>query len=256
MGKVFLIGCGPGDYELLTIKAYKTLQNLDIALVDHLITDEILKVLPSKTKILYVGKQKGKLSVKQEDINKILLEFAKSGLKIGRLKSGDPYIFGRGGEEYLFLLQNGIEVEVIPGVSSSTAGPLYADIPIVMRDYSSGFSVVSAHLSGNRFNKNWIPLLKLRNHTVVVLMGLSRVKDILEEARSQGIDLRIPTAIVSNVSRSDQKVVIGTLEDIEKLASVSQKPAVIIFGEVVNLHKKIKSYKNVTLDVGELIWKK
>ncbi len=253
-GKVYLIGCGTGDPELLTIKAYKTLQKLDVALIDHLITDEVVELLPERTKILYVGKQQGKLSVKQEDINRLLYEFAKTGLKVGRLKSGDPYIFGRGGEEALFLIERGVEVEVIPGITSAISAPLFSGIPVVMRGYSTGFSVVSAHLAGNRFNKDWIPLLKIKNHTVVVLMGLSRAKDILEEAIRQGIDLNIPLAIISNASRENQKVVTGKLEEIVELAKISEKPAVLVFGKVVSLHKILPNYKNVTYR-GEEVWK-
>ncbi len=255
-GKVYLIGCGTGDPELLTIKALKAFKRLDIALVDHLISDEILRLLPEKTKVLYVGKQHGKLSIKQEEINLLIYEFAKEGLTIGRLKSGDPYIFGRGGEEALFLVEKGVEVEVIPGVSSATSAPLYSGIPVVMRGYATGFSVVSAHLKGNKFNKDWIPLLKQKNHTVVVLMGLSRVKNILEEAEKQNINLNIPVAVISNASRKNQKVIVGKLKDIENLSKKAEKPAVIVFGEVVNLHNKLPNYKNVILEIktGEKKW--
>ncbi len=256
-GKVYLIGCGVGDPELLTIKAFKTFKKLDIALVDHLISQEIVELLPEYTKILYVGKQQGKLSIRQNEINKLLLEFAKAGLTVGRLKSGDPYIFGRGGEEALYLLEHGIEVEVIPGVSSATTAPLYAGIPIVMRGYATSFSVVSAHLAGNKFNKDWIPLLKQKHHTVVVLMGLSRVKDVLEEAKKQNVDLNLPVAIISNASRPNQNVITGKLKEIEALAQKAEKPAVIVFGDVVSLSKELPVYKNVNSEdlKGEEAWK-
>ncbi len=253
--KVFLIGCGTGDPELLTVKALKTFQKLDVALVDHLISEEIIDLLPKRTKILYVGKQKGKLSIRQDEINKLLLAFAKAGLTVGRLKSGDPYVFGRGGEEALFLLENGVEVEVIPGVSSATVAPMYAGIPVVMRGFSTGFSVVSAHLAGNRFNKEWIPLLKQENHTVIVLMGLSRAKEILEEAKKQKIDLDKPVAIISNATRENQKVITGKLEDLPLLAKKAEKPAVLVFGEVVNLHEVLPTYKYVNQEKGESVWK-
>jgi len=255
-GKVYLIGCGTGDPELLTIKAFKTFNKLDIALVDHLITDEIISLLPEKTKIIYVGKQKGKLSIKQEDINKLMYEFAKVGLVVGRLKSGDPYIFGRGGEEALFLIEKGINVEVIPGVSSAVIAPMEVGIPVLMRGYATGLSIVSAHLAGNRFNKDWIQLLKQKNHTVVVLMGLSRAKDILEEAKKQKINLNIPLAIISNASRKNQKIVMGSLKDIETLSKKAEKPAVMVFGNVVKLHNKLLNYKNVIekITTGEKEW--
>jgi uroporphyrin-III C-methyltransferase len=242
--KVYLIGCGTGDPELLTIKAYKAIQKLDIALVDHLITDEIIELIPEKTKILYVGKQKGKLSVKQEDINKLMLEFANKGLTVGRLKSGDPYIFGRGAEEASFLLSQGIEVEVVPGISSATGGLLTAGLTPTARGYATNFSVVSAHLAGNRFNKDWITLLKIPNHTTVVLMGLSRAKQIKEEALKFGISEDMPVAIISNASRKNQKVITTTLKNLDKKAKEAEKPAVLVFGNVVNLYGLLPAYEN------------
>lgn len=255
-GKVYLIGCGTGDPELLTLKALKTFKKLDIALIDHLISQEIIELLPEKTKILYVGKQQGKLSIKQEEINNLIYEFAKEGLTVGRLKSGDPYVFGRGGEEALFLLERGVEVEVIPGISSATSAPLYAGIPVVMRGYATSFSVVSAHLAGNKFNKDWIPLLRLKNHTVIVLMGLSRAKDILKEAKRQNINLNIPVAIISNASRKNQKVITGKLNELENLSKQAEKPAVIVFGEVVKLKDKLlKTNEIKEILEGEAVWK-
>ncbi len=234
--KVYLIGCGTGDPELLTIKAYKAIKSLDVALIDHLISDEIVKLIPEKTKIIYVGKQKGKLSIKQEDINKLMLEFAGKGLVVGRLKSGDPYIFGRGAEEASFLMSQGIEVEVIPGISSATGGLLVAGLTPTARGYATNFSVVSAHLAGNRFNKDWIPLLKMENHTTVVLMGLSRAKQIKEEALKIGVSEDLPVAIISNASRKNQKVITTNLKDLDEKAKLAEKPAILVFGNVVNLY--------------------
>ena len=234
--KVYLIGCGTGDPELLTIKAYKAIKSLDVALIDHLISDEIVKLIPEKTKIIYVGKQKGKLSIKQEDINKLMLEFASKGLVVGRLKSGDPYIFGRGAEEASFLMSQGIEVEVIPGISSATGGLLVAGLTPTARGYATNFSVVSAHLAGNRFNKDWIPLLKMENHTTVVLMGLSRAKQIKEEALKIGVSEDLPVAIISNASRKNQKVITTNLKDLDEKAKLAEKPAILVFGNVVNLY--------------------
>jgi uroporphyrin-III C-methyltransferase len=237
MGKVYIIGCGPGDPELLTIKAYQAIQKIDIALIDHLISDEIIELIPKKTKIIYVGKQKGKHFVKQEEINRFMYEFAKKGLTVGRLKSGDPYVFGRGGEEYIYLKERGIDVDIIPGITSA----LSANIPVTFRGYSTSFSVVSAHLAGNRFNKDWVELLKIPNHTTVVLMGLSRAKDIKEEVLKQSINLDIPIAIISNASRKNQKAVIGKLSEIEELSKKSEKPAIIIFGDIVKLYNKFNN---------------
>ncbi len=255
-GKVFLIGCGTGDPELLTIKALKAFKLLDIALIDHLITEEITELLPKRTKVLYVGKQQGKLSIRQDQINNLIYEFANKGFNVGRLKSGDPFVFGRGGEEALFLMEKGLQVEIIPGVSSATTAPMYAGIPVTFRNLSSGFSVVSAHLAGNRFNKDWIELLKLKNHTVVVLMGLSRVKEIYNEARKQGIDQDLPVAIISRASRPDQKVITGTISSLIDISKNAQKPAVLVFGDVVRLTEQLPhlNFQSIT-QKGELVWK-
>jgi uroporphyrin-III C-methyltransferase len=245
LGKVYLIGCGVGDPELLTIKAVNTLNKLDVALIDHLISEEITDLIPKKTKVIYVGKQKGKLSLRQDEINRLMLEFAKQGLTVGRLKSGDPYIFGRGAEEALFLLSNGVQVEVVPGITSATSAPLLSGIPVTARGFATNFSVVSAHLSGNRFNKDWLHLLKIPNHTTVVLMGLSRIKQIQKEALKLGVPQDLPIAVISNASRRNQKVVITNLINLDKDSKNAERPAVMVFGKVVNLYGLLPDYKNV-----------
>ncbi|MEW5832286.1 MAG: SAM-dependent methyltransferase [Campylobacterota bacterium] len=148
-GKLFLIGCGPGDADLLTCKALKTIQKLDVALIDHLLTQEIIDLIPERTKVVFVGKEKGKHSFPQSEINAMITEYAHQGYTVGRLKCGDPYIFGRGTEEAIYASQNGIETEVIPGISSALSGPMSAGIAPTARGVSTGVSVVSAHLSGD-----------------------------------------------------------------------------------------------------------
>lgn len=171
--KVFLVGCGIGDPELLTIKAFKTIQKVDVVLYDHLISDEIMKLVPKSTKKIYVGKQKGYHSKSQEKITALIIKHAEKGRVVARLKSGDPFVFGRGAEELSDLVSENISAEVIPGISSSISGPMMGNIPITARGYASGFTVVSAHLKGNSVNLDWVDLLAKENHTVVVLMGLS-----------------------------------------------------------------------------------
>ncbi|RUM50087.1 MAG: uroporphyrinogen-III C-methyltransferase [Hydrogenothermus sp.] len=247
MGKVYIVGCGPGDPELLTLKAFRIIQNLDVALIDHLISEEIIQLIPKKTKIIYVGKQKGKITLKQEEINKLMYELAKQELLVGRLKSGDPYIFGRGAEEAIYLLERGIDVEVISGVSSALAAPLYAGIAPTCRGYATNLSIVSAHLRGNKFNKDWIPLLKIPNHTTIVLMGLSRAKEIKEEALKHDIPTNMPVAIISNATRENQKTFITTLEELPEIAKKAEKPAILVFGNVVKLNKYLLKKKNYEL---------
>ena len=239
LGIVYLIGCGIGDVELLTIKAYNLIQQMDVVFIDHLISDEILDIVPKSTKQIYIGKQKDKLITTQEEINHLLLEYASKGLRVARLKSGDPYIFGRGAEEAMFLDEKGIRVEVIAGVSSPIAGALSAGIAPTARGYSANLSIVTAHLRGNHINMEWIDVLKMENHTTIVLMAISKANEIKQEALKFGVDKNLPTAIVSNASRKNQKVFITTLDNFPQEATKALKPAFVIFGNVVNLYGKL-----------------
>ena len=198
--KVYLVGCGLGDPDLLTLKAYKIIQSADVVLYDNLISEEIMALVPSLTNKVYVGKQKGHHSKSQNEINETILHYNAKGLSVARLKSGDPFIFGRGAEELSFLNEHHISCEVIPGISSAVSAPLLAGIPITARDFASSFSVVSPHSKGHSLNLTWIDLLHKKNHTVVVLMGLSRIPEILEEALAQNVPSSLPCAIISNAS--------------------------------------------------------
>lgn len=235
--KVYLVGCGLGDVELLTIKAYNIIRHVDIVLYDHLISDEIIQIVPKKTKKVYVGKQKDFHSKSQEDINALIIKYAKKGLRVARLKSGDPFVFGRGAEELQELLQEGFETEVITGVSSSISATTMANMPITARGYASGFSVVSAHLKGNSINLDWVDLLHKKNHTVVVLMGLSRANEIYEEAMRLDVNANLACGIISNASRKNQSVKTGELKDLTKMAKDAMRPAILVFGDVVKLNK-------------------
>ncbi|WP_321532507.1 uroporphyrinogen-III C-methyltransferase [uncultured Desulfuromonas sp.] len=233
---MFLIGCGPGDVRLLTLQAYQCLQEMDVVLYDHLISDEILALIPPETEKVYVGKKKGAHSFKQEQINDLILDYARQGRHVARLKSGDPYIFGRGAEEARYLAEHGIRVSVVAGISSALVGPASAGIPLTARGYAANLSIVSAHLSGSRINSAWLPLLKLDYHTTVVLMGLSFSEQISALALEQGVDPQLPVAIISNASRPEQKTVITTLSQLPQAAHSATRPAVLVFGPVVELH--------------------
>lgn len=242
-GKLYLIGCGPGDADLLTLKALKTIEKLDIALIDHLLTQEIIDLIPQRTKVVFVGKEKGKHSFPQETINAMITNYAHQGYTVGRLKCGDPYIFGRGTEEAIYASQNAIETEVIPGISSALSGPLSAGIAPTARGVSTGVSVVSAHLSGDRVNLTWIPMLSIEDHTTVVLMGLSRTRQIVKEALDQGVDAALPVAIISNATTAYQSSIITTLGELITAAKGAPKPAILVFGNVVNLAQVLPSYR-------------
>lgn len=238
--QVYLIGCGLGDADLLTIKAFKTIQKADVVLYDHLITQEILELVPVTTKRVFVGKEKGNHNKTQDEINNLILKYTKKGLVVARLKSGDPFIFGRGAEEAQFLIQEGYKVGVINGISSCIAGPSMANIPVTARGYATNFSVVSAHLKGSLINLDWCDLLKVKNHTTVVLMGLSLCKHIQEEAYKIGVDKDIGIAIISNASRENQKTKITNLKNLYEDSLDMKSPAILIFGDVVKLHSILK----------------
>ena len=242
-GKVYLVGCGLGDVEQLTLKAYRIIREAQIILYDYLITDEILAIIPSETQKIYVGKPQNCHSISQDKINALIADYASQGFNVARLKSGDPYIFGRGAEEALYLSEQGYQVEIIAGISSSVTGPACAGIPLTAREYASSFSVVSAHLKDAKFNTDWLPLLKTANHTVVVLMGLSLAGAIRKAALQIGIPKDFPVAIVANASRPEQQSIVTTLSDLEKTAKTVQGPAVIVFGDVVKLHGKLPQYQ-------------
>jgi uroporphyrin-III C-methyltransferase len=241
-GKLYLIGCGPGDADLLTCKAFRTIQKLDVALIDHLLTQEIIDLIPSHTKVVFVGKEKGKHSFPQDQINAMITEYARQGYTVGRLKCGDPYIFGRGTEEAIYASQNRIETEVIPGISSALSAPLSAGIAPTARGISTGVSVVSAHLSGDRINLSWIPFLAIEDHTTVVLMGLSRIRQIVREALEAGIDPALPAAIISNATARNQSSVITTLGELVTAAKGSPRPAILVFGRAVDLADVLPEY--------------
>lgn len=238
--KVFLIGCGLGDAKLLTIEAYEAMQEADVVLYDHLITPEVMDLVPQKTQRVYVGKQKGFHSKSQEEINALILEYAQQGLKVARLKSGDPFVFGRGAEELQMLIAQGVETKVIAGITSCTSAPLLANIPVTARGYANGFSVVSAHLRGDRINVEWVELLKRPKHTVVVLMGVSRIGDIVNEAKRLDIAGDMPVAIVSKASQSDQQATYTRLDALMDFERKVPRPAILVFGDVVNLSKILR----------------
>ena len=234
-GKVYLIGCGPGDSDLLTLKAYKLISNAEIILYDHLISEEIINLSPLNAIKICVGKEKGKRCVSQNEINDLMLNYAEAGFEVARLKSGDPYIFGRGFEEYEFLSSHDIKVEVVPGISSAFAAPLLANIPPTSRGYSSNISVVSAHLKGGENNFEWISFLKIKNHTTIVLMGLTKVNEIVNEGLKNGVDELLPVAIISNASRENQKVIVTQFKKLVDASTTAERPAILVFGLVVHL---------------------
>ena len=238
--KVYLVGCGLGDVELLTIKAYNTIKSVDVVLYDYLISDEIMSIVPDTTLKIFVGKKKDFHSKSQEEINALIIKYAKQGLKVARLKSGDPFVFGRGAEELVDLVNADIKTEVISGISSSISGCSSAGIPITARGFSAGFTVVSAHLKGNKINLDWVDLLNKKNHTVVVLMGLSRINEIVQESLRLNIPQDKLCAIISNASRPNQKVVTSSIKNLRHVSKDIERPAIMVFGDVVKFKKILR----------------
>ncbi len=231
VGKVFLIGCGTGYVGNLTLDALTMFELLDVALVDALVSKEIQALLPSSCKIVDVSKKKGFHSKTQVQINDLLVEYAKQGLVVGRLKGGDPLLFGRVGEEKQTLKEHGIAFEVINGISSAFRSCTVSGIVPTIRDISKGVTIVSAHLRETLFNDDWVPLLKQPLHTVIVLMAHSFADKIQASIAKEGIDPNTPAAFVSKIDLEDQVTIVGTVGILDKMSAQCSTPAVLIIGE-------------------------
>ncbi|MDR0408046.1 MAG: uroporphyrinogen-III C-methyltransferase [Campylobacteraceae bacterium] len=232
-GKVLLIGCGPGSSDNLTIKALKAINSVQIAMIDALVGKEIIDLLPKNCIKIDVSKKKGCHKLLQDEINEMLLKCAEDGFCVGRLKGGDPAVFGRVFEEAAFLTKSGVHVEMINGVSSVFAGCLAGGITPTLRGFSAGALIVSAHLRENRFNSDWIELLKNFPYTIIVLMAYSFASEIVKKARIEGVSMDTPSAFISKIDSSEQTTVVGTLNRLEEMAKFCSKPAVLVIGKAV-----------------------
>ncbi len=248
-GKVYLIGAGPGDYKLLTLKGKECLEEADVIIYDRLANEDYLKISSSTCECINVGKASSNHTMPQDKINELLAAKAKEGKVVVRLKGGDPYVFGRGGEEGEYLFDRGIPFEVIPGVTSAIGGLCYAGIPITHRECASSFHVITGHLKdGSKDEINWEALASLKG-TLVFLMGISNLKKITENLLGAGKVKETPVGLVSWATRYNQSVVIGTLENIyEKALEKGVKPpTMIVIGEVVNLREKLNFFEEKPL---------
>jgi uroporphyrin-III C-methyltransferase len=234
-GRVSLVGAGPGDAELLTVKALRCLQNAEVIIYDRLVSEAICALFPPTALALYVGKAKGEHSVPQESINDLLVEKARLGLNVCRLKGGDAFVFGRGGEEMLALKQAGIDVEVIPGITAAAGCTAYAGIPLTHRGLSQGCTFVTAHAE-KELDIHWQSLAQL-NHTLVFYMGLSKSQLISDELMAAGQSGNTPAAIIEHGCSSRQRVIQGQLNTLSQLVAKHQlqSPSLIVVGEVVSL---------------------
>jgi len=237
---VALIGAGPGERGLITLKGAGLLQTADVVLYDRIVGADILAMMPEKAEKIDVGKHAGNHPVPQEEINRLLLEKARQGLNVVRLKGGDPFVFGRGGEELEMLAENGIPFEVVPGVTSAIAGAAYAGIPVTHRDCASSVHIITAHAKNNETpNINYDALVR-SNGTLVFMMGIAAIGDICAGCIAAGMDKDMPAAIVENASTNLQRTFAGTVSDLPAIARANnvQSPSVIIIGEVCKFSKR------------------
>jgi len=248
--QVYLVGAGPGDTGLITVKGLRCLQRADVVLYDKLVNPEFLQEAPAGAELIYVGKMKGNHLIPQEQINRLLAEKAEPGKVVVRLKGGDPFVFGRGGEEAQYLAEVGIPFEVVPGVTAGFAAAAYAGIPVTHREYTTSVTLVTGHAKGGNNNQphvNWQNLAP-GDGTLVFYMGLSRIETICSELMAHGRSGDTPVAIISCATTDRQLTVTTTLERAPRQVEAMNipTPAVIIVGEVVALRDTLSWFDTTT----------
>jgi len=244
MGKVYLTGAGPGDIELLTIKALRVVREADVIIYDRLANPDILKEAKDGCEFVYVGKKDSHHSMPQEQINETIYQNALKHETVVRLKGGDPLVFGRGGEEGIYLYERGIIFEFIPGITSAIAVPEYAGIPVTHRGITVSFRVVTGHESKNK-GQSQIPWENYKtDDTIIFLMGLHRLKHISKKLIEIGKPKDYPVAVISKGTTPEEKTVIGTLDTIWEKAKDLPTPALIVVGKVVTLRKELNWFES------------
>lgn len=242
-GMVYLVGAGPGDPDLLTLRALRLIQEADVVVYDRLVSQEVMNLVRRDADKIYAGKQQSNHSLPQEQINRLLVDLAKSGKRVVRLKGGDPFIFGRGGEEIETLMEEGIHFQIIPGITAASGCAAYAGIPLTHRDYAQSCTFITGHAKqgGELDWKRWTA----PNQTLVIYMGLEEIENICSTLIQNGCAKELPAALIVQGTTQRQKVIIGNLENLaEKVRSSNAKaPTLIIVGEVVKLHDKLKWFQ-------------
>ncbi|AOT72395.1 uroporphyrinogen-III C-methyltransferase [Geosporobacter ferrireducens] len=249
-GKVFLIGAGPGDYKLITVKGLECIKEADVILYDRLASEKLLCFAREDAELIFVGKAPTNHAYSQEEINQLLAEKALEGKTVARLKGGDPFVFGRGGEEILELIKNQIEFEVVPGITSAIAVPAYAGIPVTHRNVSSSFHVITGHEDPTKEENviDYEALAKVEG-TLIFLMGVNNLGKIRKNLLAFGQDPNRPVAVIMRGTTQYQKMAIGTLTDIEEKVAFKgiSNPSIIIVGEVVSLSSMLQWFENKPL---------
>lgn len=245
-GEVYLVGGGPGDPDLLTFRALRLMQRADVVLYDRLVGQDLLDLMRRDAERIYVGKRRSEHSMQQEDISQLMVDLAKQGKRVLRLKGGDPFIFGRGGEEIEKLSENNIPFQVVPGITAASGCSSYAGIPLTHRDYAQSCVFVTAHGKDGTLGLDWDVLLRPAQ-TVAVYMGLSSLEALSEQFIKRGADPTTPAAIIDNGTRPNQKVGVGTIADIHLIAQREglKGPSMIIIGDVVKLREKLRWFSEL-----------
>ena len=240
-GEVYLVGAGPGDPELLSFKALRLMQKADIVIYDRLVSRPIMNLIRQDAEKIYVGKQRADHAMPQENINQLLARLALEGKKVLRLKGGDPFIFGRGGEEIESLIKDDIPFQIVPGITAASGCASYAGIPLTHRDYSQACIFVTGHLRDGTVNLNW-EMLAHEKQTLIFYMGMHGSKIICEELIKHGLSDETPAALIVKGTTEDQEVIIGNLKNMPEIIMERKigPPTLLIIGDVVKLHNKLK----------------
>ena len=239
-GRVALVGAGPGDPDLLTLRAVRLLEQAEVVVYDQLVSDAVLNFVPAQAERIHAGKRRNNHTMRQEDINALLVRLGQAGKKVVRLKGGDPFIFGRGGEELQALAAAGVAFEVVPGITAASGVSCYAGIPLTHRNYAQKCVFVTGHLKAGAGELDWSDLVK-PHQTVVIFMGLNELPGICDKLIRHGAPVTKPVAVIQKGTTPDQVVLTGTLDSISDQVANAQlsSPCLIIVGEVVTLQQEL-----------------